>query len=89
MMMKKRQVYRCTNRACNCEVVVAKDSEIGGKSNPTCCCGSEMKKLYKKPEFRQLSEAEAFKFRAPNGRKTLLVRPIRKGIASRFAKVID
>jgi len=89
MMMKKGQVYRCTNRSCNCEVVVSKDSETGGRSNPVCCCGSEMKKIYKKPEFRELSEAEAFKWRAPNGRKTLLIHPIRKRIAVRFSKVVD
>lgn len=81
MVMKTGQVFRCTNRACNGEVVVSKDSEIEGKSNPRCCCGSEMKKTYKKPELREFSQAEAFKWRAPDGRKTLLLRPIRKRIA--------
>jgi hypothetical protein len=89
MVMKMGQSFRCTNRSCNCEVIVSKDSETEGRSNPRCCCGSDMKKRYKKPELRELGEAGAIKWRAPNGRKTLLVPPIRKRIAVRFAKVAD
>ncbi len=63
MMMKKGQVYRCTNRSCNCEVVVTRGSEVEGDSNPRCCCGSEMKKPYAKPVLRDLSGADADRVR--------------------------
>ncbi len=58
MVMKKGEVYRCTNRRCNCEVVVWRASELEGSRNPMCCCGSEMKKPYAKPGLHELTAAE-------------------------------
>lgn len=54
MFMTEGQIYHCQNRHCGCEIKVVKTS-IGAKSNPRCCCGSEMKKPYTKPALRILS----------------------------------
>jgi hypothetical protein len=48
MIMLKEQVYRCQNKRCGAEIVIAKES-IEGDSTPTCCCGAQMKKPYTKP----------------------------------------
>ena len=58
------KVYRCTNRLCNCEVVVLKASQSEGCFNPRCCCGSEMKKPYVAPLVRELSGPEADRLRS-------------------------
>jgi hypothetical protein len=57
MLMAVGQVYRCQNRACNCEVIVSKPS-IEGAASPRCSCGAEMKKPYIKPALRELHPEE-------------------------------
>lgn len=54
MTMIEGQVYRCLNRKCGCEIKVL-HSSIHGSTNPTCCCGTEMKKPYFKPTVRAVS----------------------------------
>jgi hypothetical protein len=54
MSMTEGQIYRCQNLHCGCEIRVVKAS-IEAKSNPRCCCGSEMKKPYTKPVLRMLN----------------------------------
>ncbi len=51
MILRKGQRYRCQNRECAAEIEVAKNS-VEGASNPKCCCGAEMKKVYSKPVLR-------------------------------------
>ncbi|MGO9589995.1 MAG: hypothetical protein ACLP3K_08140 [Candidatus Acidiferrales bacterium] len=53
MIMLKEQVYRCQNKQCGAEIVIAKESIEGG-STPTCCCGAQMKKPYAKPTLTRL-----------------------------------
>ncbi len=49
MKMRRGDRWKCTNRQCKCEIVVFNSAEIEGASNPTCCCGGVMKKLYAHP----------------------------------------
>lgn len=35
------------------------ESSIEGSSNPRCCCGAEMKKVYSKPVLRELDKDAA------------------------------
>jgi len=63
-MMIAGQVYRCMNRRCNCEVVVLKPSQTEGTANPRCCCGSEMKKSYAEPLFREFAGVDRDRLRA-------------------------
>lgn len=58
MVLKKGQRYRCQNRECAAEIEVTKDS-VEGASNPKCCCGAEMKKVYSKPVLRTLDKDDA------------------------------
>ncbi len=53
MIMLKGQVYRCQNKQCGAEIVVAKES-VEGDSTPRCCCGAQMKKPYTKPTLTRL-----------------------------------
>ncbi len=53
MSIKERQVYRCQNRDCACEIVVTKTT-VETKANLRCFCGAEMKKPYSPPVFRML-----------------------------------
>jgi len=53
MSMSQRQVYRCQNRTCGCEIAVTKTS-VETRANPRCFCGAEMKKRYSPPVFRML-----------------------------------
>jgi hypothetical protein len=60
MFMTEGQIFRCQDRHCGCEIRVVKAS-TEAKSNPRCCCGSEMKKPYTKPALRILnSNIESF-----------------------------
>lgn len=54
MVLGKGQIYRCQNRQCRAEIQIVKDS-VEGESNPKCCCGAEMKKLWNTPVLRRLS----------------------------------
>jgi len=56
-VMETGNRYRCQNVECRAEFEVTKNSKEGN-SNPRCCCGAEMKKLYSKPAFTRI-EAEA------------------------------
>ena len=57
-MMQSGQRYRCQNVKCRAEIEVKKAS-IEGSSNPRCCCGAEMKKVYSKPVLRELDKDAA------------------------------
>lgn len=52
----------CQNRNCGSEIVVDAPSRVKEKTNPRCCCGSEMTKSYSAPTVKKLDrdEAEAF-----------------------------
>ncbi len=52
--MSQRQVYRCQNRDCGCEIVVTKTLIETKANNPRCFCGAEMKKPYSPPVIRML-----------------------------------
>lgn len=52
-MFTERQIFRCQNRACGCEMEVTK-TPVETKANPRCFCGTEMKKSYRPPVFRTL-----------------------------------
>jgi hypothetical protein len=54
MQMKENDMLRCQNRNCGCEVRVTKGSS-DGSSNPLCCCGTKMKKLYAPPVLREIT----------------------------------
>jgi hypothetical protein len=54
-MMRMGQRFRCQNPECRAVVEVTKDS-MEGNSNPRCCCGAEMKKLYTAPVLRTLEK---------------------------------
>lgn len=56
--MRKGQRFRCQNPGCRAEIEVIKDS-MEGASNPRCCCGTVMKKLYSKPVLRTLDKDDA------------------------------
>ena len=52
-MFTERQIFRCQNRACGCEMEVTK-TPVETKANPRCFCGTEMKKSYSPPVIRKL-----------------------------------
>lgn len=58
MQLLKGQTYRCQNRQCGAEIVIAEQS-IEGETNPRCCCGTEMKKPYSPPVLRRLPKDAA------------------------------
>jgi len=51
--------FVCQSATCRREVTLQPSNGTGQISNPRCTCGSEMKKVYTKPAFRELSKAEA------------------------------
>jgi hypothetical protein len=55
MILRKGQQFRCQNRRCRAEIEVTRDS-MEGESNPRCCCGAEMKKLWTTPVVSRLEE---------------------------------
>jgi hypothetical protein len=58
MILQKGQRYRCQNRECAAEMAVTKDS-VEGASNPKCCCGREMKKVYSNPVLKTFDKDDA------------------------------
>jgi hypothetical protein len=59
--MSPRAQFVCQSSACRrqVEMTIPAGWEGGQISNPRCTCGSEMKRVYFKPVFRELSKAEA------------------------------
>lgn len=55
MILRKGQKFRCQNRQCRAEIEVTRNS-IEGESNPKCCCGAEMKKLWTTPFLNRIEE---------------------------------
>ena len=55
MILRKGQLFHCQNQQCRAEIEVTRDS-IEGESNPKCCCGAEMKKLWTTPVLSRLEE---------------------------------
>ncbi len=51
--------FVCQSATCRREVTLQTVNGTGYIANPRCTCGSEMKKVYSKPAFRELSKAEA------------------------------
>jgi hypothetical protein len=51
--------YRCVSKACRREIEFEISRMSGTFPNPTCECGSQMKRVYSAPAFTRLSEAEA------------------------------
>ena len=51
--------FVCQSATCRREATLQPSNGTGQISNPQCTCGSEMKKIYTKPAFRELSKAEA------------------------------
>ena len=47
--------FCCQNPDCRCEIEVHKTS-MEATSNPRCCCGAEMKRIYVKPVLRELDD---------------------------------
>ena len=47
--------FRCQDPDCRYEIEVHKAS-IEATSNPRCCCGTEMKRIYVKPVLRELDD---------------------------------
>lgn len=47
MAWKEGDRYQCPDASCGCEIQVTKGPAAGrgGDAAPTCCCGSEMKKV--------------------------------------------
>ena len=53
MIMKKGELWHCTNLSCHSEILVRSGSELEG-SNPLCVCGAPMKKKYVPPALTYL-----------------------------------
>ena len=53
--------FVCQSAACcrGIEIALPPANGTGHISDPRCTCGSETKKVYSKPVFRELSEVEA------------------------------
>jgi len=59
--MGPRAQFICQSSACRRQVKIAIPTSSGRIqiSNPRCSCGSEMKRVYFKPTFRELSKDDA------------------------------
>jgi len=57
MKMLKGQKWICSNSTCRSQFVVTVPSEPEGGVNPTCCCGSKMKKVYVRPTFWRIQNS--------------------------------
>lgn len=53
MVMKAGERWHCMNPACRCSILVETSGEAEGR-NPSCACGSVMKKRYSPPVFKYL-----------------------------------
>jgi hypothetical protein len=51
--------FVCHSATCRREIALPPVNGTGQIANPRCTCGSEMKRVYSKPAFRELSKAEA------------------------------
>jgi hypothetical protein len=51
--------FVCQAATCRREIALLPANGTGQISKPRCTCGSEMKKVYSKPVFRELIKAEA------------------------------
>jgi hypothetical protein len=49
--------WKCTNPECGAEIIVALAAKIEGSANPRCCCGSVMKRPYRRPTLTKITEA--------------------------------
>jgi hypothetical protein len=65
--MQNGDLWICQNGDCRAEIIVVKSSGLKTDSNPTCSCGSTMKKPYTKPEFSKLLPDEAEQHFADQG----------------------
>jgi len=53
MLMKNGERWHCTNPVCRCAILVESSGEVEGH-NPSCACGSPMKKQYSPPVLQYL-----------------------------------
>jgi CheY-like chemotaxis protein len=51
-LMRRGHLYRCQNPGCGAEIRVKKES-AAGLSNPICCCGAQMQRIYEPPALRK------------------------------------
>lgn len=54
MIMREGERWICSNPTCRCEVDVVIASKGTDGTNPKCCCGSRMRKVYRAPSFRRI-----------------------------------
>lgn len=52
MKMAKGDVRRCTNPGCDCEIHLITGACAEANRHPICCCGSVLKKSYRRPAFK-------------------------------------
>jgi hypothetical protein len=55
--MLRGQKWRCANPECGAEMVVTESSQEPRAGQPTCGCGSKMKRTYEKPIARKVALA--------------------------------
>ena len=63
--------FVCQSAACRREIKLQPSNGTGQISKPRCTCGSEMRKAYSKPAFRELSEAEALLLLGDDGLQSI------------------
>jgi hypothetical protein len=59
MKMLKGEKWVCLNATCRSEFVVTVASGPDDGTNPMCCCGSKMKKVYSAPTLWAIQNPEA------------------------------
>jgi hypothetical protein len=60
MRMARGDRWRCANADCGCEVHVRVGARAESYSNPSCACGSALKKPYVKP-YVTIGDMKEFK----------------------------
>ena len=53
--MVRGQKWHCANPSCGAEIVVTESSRGPRAAQPTCGCGSKMKRTYEKPMARKIA----------------------------------
>ena len=61
MKNRNEEWWECANRACGCEIIFLMLGQLPGQTNPTCFCGSIMKRSSVRPQ------SEKYEFNLPIG----------------------
>jgi len=61
MTMREGDRWICSNNACRCEVLVVTSAGSMTGCNPTCSCGSPMRKAYETPRVRAIHHPNILK----------------------------